>query len=158
MQKITPCLWFDDNAEEALDLYTSLFTEHVVTGLTRYGEGGPGPAGQVLTAEVQLGGVQILLLNGGPGHPYTDALSLSISCADQAEVDHFWDGLLSGGGKPVACGWLVDRFGVSWQVVPTALPELLQDPDAARAARVMTAMRAMVKLDVAELFAAADRE
>ncbi|MCW2810620.1 MAG: 3-demethylubiquinone-9 3-methyltransferase [Friedmanniella sp.] len=158
MQKITPFLWFDDNAEEAAEFYTSLFPDAEIVETARLGEGGPGPAGQVLTIGLRLAGMELTFLNGGPGHPFTDAISLVIRCADQAEVDHYWDGLLAGGGTPVECGWITDRFGVSWQVTPTALIDLLTDPDPGRAGRAMAAMLTMVKIDVAELYAAADRE
>jgi predicted 3-demethylubiquinone-9 3-methyltransferase (glyoxalase superfamily) len=155
MKPIVPCLWME-RAEEAAEFYTSVFRDARVVSMSRYGPDMPLPEGTVLTAELELNGQPFLLLNGGPGHPFTDAISFQVFCDDQAEIDHYWDGLLAGGGTPVQCGWLTDRFGVSWQVVPTRLMELQSDPDPARAQRAMQAMMGMVKLDIAALEAAAD--
>lgn len=156
MPSTVPCLWFDGQAEEAATLYTSLFPDGEITDVQRNGPGMPYPEGTVLTVEFTLAGQRYLALNGGPEYRFTPAVSFQILCADQAEVDHYWEGLLAGGGKPDACGWLVDRFGLSWQVVPTVMQELLKDPDAGRAQRATQAMMHMVKLDVAELLRAAD--
>ncbi|MEJ8821400.1 VOC family protein [Variovorax humicola] len=150
MQKITPCLWFDGNAEEALNFYASIFKNSRVYDVKRYGDAGPGPKGSVLAANVELDGQQFMALNGGPMFKFTPAISLFVTCESQEEVDHYWNRLLEG-GQPSQCGWLSDRFGVSWQIVPRALGEMLQDKDAAKANRVMKAMLKMVKLDIAAL-------
>ncbi|MGZ4429313.1 MAG: VOC family protein [Nocardioidaceae bacterium] len=155
MQKITPCLWFDDQAEQAATFYTSLFKDSRIVDVSYYGEAGPGEAGKVLMVVFELDGRQYQALNGGPEYQLTEAFSLSVSCADQDEVDHFWT-VLSEGGEEGPCGWLKDRFGLSWQVVPTRLPELLGDPDTGRAQRAMAAMLQMRKLDIAALERAAD--
>jgi len=147
MPKISPFLWFDNNqAEEAANLYTSVFPNSKVTRVLR-----TGPEGGVLTVEFELDGQPFTALNGEPGHPFSDAVSLVVSCSDQAEVDHYWDRLTADGGEPGPCGWLKDQFGVSWQVVPTVLMQLLADPDAARAGRAMQAMMMMSKLDIKAL-------
>ncbi len=151
MDKISPCLWFDGNAEEAMNFYLSVFKDARVTDILRWGEGGMAPAGTVLTCSFELQGQTFTALNGGPQFKFTPAISFFVDCEDQAEVDELWDKLLAGGGKPSQCGWLDDRFGVSWQIVPKALPEMLRDPDPARAQRTMQAMMKMVKLDVAVL-------
>ena len=151
MQKITPFLWFDGNAEEAMNFYTSIFRNAKVGSISRYGEAGPGPAGSVLTASFELEGLQFTALNGGPHFKFTEAISLFVKCQDQAEVDHYWDALLAGGGRPDQCGWLKDKFGLSWQVIPKALPQLLTDPDPARSKRALDAMLKMIKIDLAEL-------
>ncbi|MEO7715390.1 MAG: VOC family protein [Capsulimonas sp.] len=156
-QKITPFLWFDDKAEEAVNFYVSIFKNSKITSLSRYGEGGPGPAGQVMVMSFELDGVEFQALNGGPHYKFTPAISLSIDCADQAEVDHFWSKLTEG-GEEVQCGWLTDKFGLSWQVVPKALGELMSGPDPVKSQNVMKAMMQMVKLDVAGLQAAYDQE
>jgi predicted 3-demethylubiquinone-9 3-methyltransferase (glyoxalase superfamily) len=156
MQKISPCIWFDSNAEEAMNFYLTIFKNSKVIRFTRNPLGSPGPEGELLVAYIQLEGQEIMLLNGGPGHPLTDAISLTINCSSQEEVDHYWNKLLEGGGQEIACGWLKDRFGLSWQVTPTMLPELLSNPDKAKAGRVMQAMMKMIKLDIAALKAAAD--
>jgi predicted 3-demethylubiquinone-9 3-methyltransferase (glyoxalase superfamily) len=148
MTSITPFLWFDDNAQDAIDLYTRLFPDSRVLNTQN------GPDGTLFTATIELAGQQIMLLNAGPGHPFTDAISLFVNVADQAEVDKYWDALTADGGAPVACGWLTDRFGLSWQIVPEALNRLLSDPDPEKAGRVMQAMMGMVKIDVAGLEAA----
>lgn len=148
MQKITPFLWFDDNLDEALDLYLSIFKQAKVTYRQQ------GPDGKTFTAAFELEGQAFMGLNGGPHYRFTPAVSFFIACKDQAEVDYYWDRLLEG-GKPQQCGWLVDRFGVSWQIIPDALMELMSDPDRAKASRVQAAMMQMVKLDVAGLEKAA---
>ena len=155
MQTITPCLWFDTQAEEAADFYVSVFPNSEVLAVSRYAEGGPMPAGTALTVEFTLNGIAYRALNGGPGHPFTDAISLSVNAPIQPEIDRLWDLLTSDGGAPGPCGWLTDRFGLSWQVVPPRLSELMSDPDPAVATRVMQAMMAMGKLEIAELEAAA---
>jgi predicted 3-demethylubiquinone-9 3-methyltransferase (glyoxalase superfamily) len=154
MQKITPFLWFDGNAEEAMNFYTSVFKNAKVGNISRYGEAGPGPAGSVLTASFELEGLQFTALNGGPHFKFNEAISFHVACESQAEVDYFWDGL-GAGGQIQQCGWLKDKFGVSWQIVPTALPRLLGNPDRAKANRVMQAMLEMKKLDIAALERAA---
>ncbi|MET0519747.1 MAG: VOC family protein [Burkholderiaceae bacterium] len=156
MDKISPCLWFDGQAEAAVDFYLKLFKDRSrLLRTLRWGEHGHGVPGSVLTLEFELAGRSYIALNGGPQYKFTPAVSLSIDCADQAEVDRCWDALCDG-GQPVQCGWLTDRFGLSWQVVPRQLPELLRDPDPARAGRAMQAMMGMVKLDIAALQRAAD--
>ncbi|HTB51905.1 MAG TPA: VOC family protein [Ferruginibacter sp.] len=156
MQKISPFIWFDSNAEEAINFYLPIFKNSKIIRFTRNPPGSPGPEGELLVATIQLEGQQITLMNGGPGHPLTDAFSLTINCGSQEEVDHYWSKLLEGGGNEVACGWLKDKFGLFWQVTPTILPELLSNPDTAKAGRVMQAMMKMIKLDIATLKAAAD--
>jgi predicted 3-demethylubiquinone-9 3-methyltransferase (glyoxalase superfamily) len=150
MQKITTSIWFDGHVDEAIALYTSAFPHSRVVNVARYGDAGPGTKGDILTAIIELEGQEIMVLNGGPGFPHSPAMSLVINCESQAEVDHYWE-RLSEGGRKDQCGWVQDRFGVSWQVVPTALPRMLQDEDHERAARVMQAMLAMTKLDIAAL-------
>ena len=154
MQKITPFLWFDSQAEEAANYYVSVFRNSKITRTARYGDAGPGPKGSVMTVEFELDGNQFIALNGGPHYQITPAVSFVVNCKDQADVDYYWD-KLTVGGMPVQCGWLTDKFGVSWQVVPTRLSELLVDPDKAKAQRVMAAMMKMVKLDVPTLEQAA---
>ncbi|WP_299033681.1 VOC family protein [uncultured Pseudokineococcus sp.] len=154
--RITPTLWFDGRVEEAADLYVSVFEDARVLRTTPYPEGAPGPASGVLTVELELAGQRLVLLNGGPGSPPTEAFSLSVACADQAEVDRVWEALLAGGGRESQCGWLVDRFGVSWQVVPEGLAELLGDPDPGRARRATEAMLGMRRLDLAAMRRAAE--
>ena len=157
MQKISPFIWFDNNAEEAMNFYVSIFKDSKVIRAARNPPGSPaGPENALLVASIQLEGQEFILMNGGPGHPLTDAISLTINCDSQEEVDHYWNKLLEGGGKEIACGWLKDRFGLSWQVTPTMLPKLLSDPDKAKAGRVMQAMIKMIKLDIPALQAAAD--
>ena len=156
MSAITPCLWFDDQGEEAAAFYVSLFPNSSVTGLTRWSaEANPDRAGQVLTVELVLDGKPYTFLDGGPDFTLDEAFSLQVACADQAEVDRYWEALTADGGEESRCGWCRDRFGVSWQVVPDALPRLLADPDPARAHRALQAMFGMRKLDVAALEAAA---
>ena len=154
-QKITTFLTFQTQAEEAVKLYTSLFPDGKIVRTTRYGENTPMPAGTVMTIDFELAGQSYVALNGGEHFTFTDGISLMATCETQEEVDRYWNGLLEGGGKPVACGWLVDRFGVSWQIVPRVLMELIGDSDKAKAGRVMQAMMQMVKLDIAGLKAAA---
>jgi predicted 3-demethylubiquinone-9 3-methyltransferase (glyoxalase superfamily) len=155
MQKITPCLWFDTEGEQAAEFYTSVFPNSRILEVARYGEAGPRPAGTVLTVEFELDGQHFTALNGGPVFTFDEAISFQVSCEDQDEVDYYWD-TLAAGGEESQCGWVKDRFGVSWQIVPTALPELLSDPDPARAQRAMQAMLGMKKIDIAAVRAAAD--
>ncbi|MBA2464982.1 MAG: VOC family protein [Nocardioidaceae bacterium] len=155
MPKTTICLWFDHEGEEAAEFYTSLFPNSRVTDTSRYGDGGPGQSGAVMTVAFELDGASFVALNGGPAHAsFTEAISVQIDCADQAEVDHYWNAFAEG-GEESQCGWIKDRFGLSWQVVPRALPELLGSPDPEVAARVMAAMMEMQKLEVADLELAA---
>ncbi|MBN8229483.1 VOC family protein [Corallococcus macrosporus] len=155
-QKIVTCLWCNFNAEEAVALYTSVFKDSRILSVSRYTDAGPAPKGTVLTIDFELAGQRFIALNGGPGLPFTDAVSLSVDCDTQEELDAYWDKLLAGGGKPVQCGWLKDRFGLSWQIVPTYMQQVMQDPDEAKRDRVMRAMLKMVKLDIAELKRAAE--
>ena len=150
MQKITPCLWFDGNAEDAANFYASVFKNAKIGKISRYGDSGPGPKGSVLTVSFELEGLEFTALNGGPQYKFTEAISLHVDCKSQEEVDYYWD-KLSGGGEIIQCGWLKDKFGLSWQIVPTALIEMLNDSDPAKASRVMQAMMQMKKLDIAEL-------
>lgn len=152
-QKITPFLWFNDNAEEAAAFYLSVFPNSKLTDVARMGEGGP-----ALTVAFTLDGEDFVGLNGGPGHAFTEAVSFVVDCETQEEVDHYWEALTADGGQPGDCGWLKDRFGLSWQVVPRRLPELLTDPDPTRAQRAMQAMMQMHKIDIAVLEAAANGE
>jgi len=150
VQKITPFLWYDNNAEEAVSLYISVFKNSKITDITRYGDAGPGPKGSVMTIAFQLEGQDFIALNGGPMFKFTEAISLSVDCKTQQEVDELWE-KLSAGGQPGQCGWLKDKFGLSWQIVPSALVEMLQDQDAEKSNRVMQAMMQMRKIDVASL-------
>ena len=150
MQKITPFLWFNDNAEEAVNFYTSVFKNSKVVSVSRYGEGSPGTKGTFMTGTIQLEGQDFMVLNGGPAFSFTPAVSFFVDCKTQEEVDYYWNRLLEGGNAD-QCGWLKDKFGVSWQIVPSVLGELLNDPDAAKSQRVMEAMLKMVKLDIAGL-------
>lgn len=147
MQRITPFLWFDDQAEEAANFYVSIFDNSKIVGVTRYGEVGPGPKGSVMTVAFQLDGQEFIALNGGPQFRFTEAISFVVNCKTQEEVDELW-GKLSEGGEKVECGWLKDKYGVSWQIVPTILGEMLSDPDPARSQRVMKAMLQMKKIDI----------
>ena len=152
MSKITPCLWFDGQAEEAAALYTSLFPDSRIDKVNRSPADNPStPEGAVLTVEYTLAGQKFIGLNGGPDFKFSEAISFMIDCADQAEVDRYWDALIDGGGEPSQCGWLKDRFGLSWQVVPKQLTEMLEGSDAEGAKRAMEAMLKMSKLDVAKL-------
>ncbi|HEV3142827.1 MAG TPA: VOC family protein [Gemmataceae bacterium] len=156
MQKVTPCLWFDGQGEEAARFYVSLLPDSRIDRVTRSPADTPsGPAGMVLTVEFTLAGSRFLALNGGPQYQFTEAVSFTIACADQAEVDRLWSAL-SDGGSEGPCGWLKDRWGLSWQIVPVRLYELLRDPDPARARRAMQAMMRMSKLNIAELERAAE--
>lgn len=147
MPDITPFLWFDDNAEEAIEFYASIFPDARIGEVSRQN-------GKFFLGSFELAGQKFMALNGGPQFKFTEALSLYVSCKDQAEVDHYWNRLLEGGGAPQQCGWLKDRFGLSWQVIPEILPRLLNDPDTAAAERTMQAMLQMIKIDVAALEAA----
>ena len=155
MQRITPFLWFNDQAEEATNFYVSIFKNSNVVRITRNGANGPGPKGSVLSTTFQLDGQEFYALNGGPLFTFTPAISFFIHCETQEEIDDFWE-KLSAGGKPERCGWLKDKFGISWQVVPSTLGKLLQDPNPERSKRVMTAMLAMNKLDIKGLQQAAE--
>ena len=150
MQKITPFLWFDNNAEEAVNHYLAIFKNSKIVTVMRCGDGGPGPKGSVLTIKFQLEGQDFIALNGGPVFKFTEAVSLSVDCKTQQEVDELWE-KLSEGGRPGQCGWLKDKFGLSWQVVPSALVEMLLDKDAEKSKRVMQAMMQMGKIDIARL-------
>ena len=154
-QKIITNLWFDTEAEEAAAFYTSLFKDSRIVNVAHYTEAGPGPAGSVMTVEFELAGQRFVGINGGPQFPFTEAVSLQIDCADQDEVDYFWE-RLTDGGEESQCGWLKDRYGLSWQVVPAGMEEVFNDPDPERAKRAMQAMLGMRKLDVAALRAAAE--
>jgi predicted 3-demethylubiquinone-9 3-methyltransferase (glyoxalase superfamily) len=150
MQKITPFLWFDANAEEAVAFYTSIFPSSSVQQIERYGKDNSGPEGTVMLIAFTLNGQAFNALNGGPVYQFNPAISFLVSCEDQAEVDHYWEHLTEG-GQEVQCGWLTDKYGVSWQIVPKALDEMLADPDPRKAYRAMQAMLKMVKLDIAGL-------
>ena len=157
MSKITPCLWFDGQAEEAAMLYVSLLPDSRIDKVTRAPADNPStPQGAVLTVEFTLAGQQFMGLNGGPQFKFSEAVSFTINCEDQAEVDRYWDALIADGGAPSQCGWLKDKFGLSWQIVPKALPDLLTGPDRARAGRAMQAMLKMGKIDVEALRQAAE--
>jgi predicted 3-demethylubiquinone-9 3-methyltransferase (glyoxalase superfamily) len=153
MQRITTFLWFDGQAEEAAEFYTSIFDNSEIIDIQRYGESGPGEPGSVMIVKFELDGQQFIALNGGPRFTFTEAISLSISCRSQEEVDRYWDQLVEG-GEPSACGWLKDRYGLSWQVVPTALIDMISSPDTPRAQQAMKAMFEMSKIDVPTLEAA----
>lgn len=154
MQKITPFLWFDDKAEEAMNFYVSIFKNSKIGSVTRYGEAGPGPQGTVMTATFQLEGQEFIALNGGPHFKFTEAISFSVDCKSQEEVDELWE-KLSEGGQKSRCGWLKDKYGLSWQIVPTALNELLGDRDPEKSKRVMQAMLQMDKIEIKTLKQAA---
>lgn len=156
MQKLTTFLWFDGQAEQAAAFYLSVFPKAKAGKVLRWGDVGPGPKGSVLTADFEIDGQQFSCLNGGPEYRFTPAVSFMIPCETQQEVDDYWNKLLAGGGQPSACGWLTDRFGVSWQVTPVGLQEMLMDKDPAKANRVMEAMMKMVKLDLPTLKKAYD--
>jgi predicted 3-demethylubiquinone-9 3-methyltransferase (glyoxalase superfamily) len=155
VQGISPFLWFDNQAEEAANFYTSIFPNSKVLGVSRYGEAGPGPAGTVMTCTFELNGQPYTALNGGPHFQFNEAISFQIACENQEEVDYYWE-KLTNGGQEVQCGWLKDKFGLSWQVVPTALFDLMSSGDAEQNRRVTEAMLKMVKLDIAGLRAAAE--
>lgn len=156
MQKITPFLWFNDNAEEAANFYVSVFRNSKIVSVTRYGETGPGPKGSVMSVIFQLEGQEFYALNGGPQFTFTPAISLFVNCETQREVDELW-GKLSQGGARQQCGWLQDKYGLSWQIIPSVLGRMLQDKDAAKAERVMQAMLQMDKIDIERLQQAYER-
>ncbi len=155
MTLLTPCLWFDTQGEEAATFYTSVFPNSAILGVSRYGEAGPGEPGTAMTVSFELDGLRFVALNGGPRYTFSEATSFQVACENQEQVDHYW-GALSEGGEEGPCGWLKDRFGFSWQIVPTALPRLLGDSDRERAKRAMQAMLGMRKILIAELEHAAD--
>lgn len=157
MQKITPFLWFDGKAEEAVNFYVSIFKKSKIGKIGRYGEGGPGPAGTVMSVTFELNGQEFFALNGGPQFTFTPAISFFVNCETQEEVDDFWE-KLSEGGRKDRCGWLQDKYGLSWQIVPSVLGKLLHSEDAAKAKRVMQAMLQMDKLDIKRLQQAHDGE
>jgi len=150
MQRITPFLWFNHQAEEAMAFYTSIFKSSKIVSVTRYGEGGPGPKGTVMTGTFQLEGQEFFALNGGPQFSYTPAISFFVNCETQPEIDELWE-KLSAGGQKERCGWLKDKFGLSWQIVPSVLGPMLQDKDPEKSKRVMTALLQMDRLDIAGL-------
>ena len=154
MPKLTPCLWFDTDGEDAAKLYTSVFPNSRIVSTSYYGSAGPRPEGSVMTVEFELDGQRFVALNGGPNYTFSEAISFQVECGTQEEVDEYWS-KLSEGGEEGPCGWLKDRFGLSWQIVPNALPRLLGDPDPEKAQRVMAAMLKMKKIQIDELEAAA---
>jgi predicted 3-demethylubiquinone-9 3-methyltransferase (glyoxalase superfamily) len=154
MKDITPCLWFDTEGEDAANFYASVFPNSRILEIARYGSAGPRPEGTVMTVSFEIAGQKFLALNGGPDFKFNEAISFQVSCEGQDEVDDYW-GKLSDGGEEGPCGWLKDRYGVSWQIIPTALPELLSDPDPERSQRVMAAMLKMGKIEIEELEKAA---
>jgi predicted 3-demethylubiquinone-9 3-methyltransferase (glyoxalase superfamily) len=156
MQKISPFLWFDTQAEEAARFYVSLFDDAEITDVSRYPENSPGPAGSVMTVSFRLAGQEFTALNGGPEYSFTEAVSFFVRCKDQDEVDRFWSRLTADGGEEGPCGWLKDRFGLSWQIIPDRLTELLADPDPARANAAMQAMLQMHKIEIKALEDAAN--
>jgi len=156
LQRITPNLWFDTQAEEAANFYVSVFPDSRIVAITHYTEAGPREAGMVLTVEFELSGQRFTAINGGPQFTFDEAISLLVNCETQDEIDYYWDRLRSDGGQEGPCGWLKDRYGLSWQVAPTGMDELFSDPDRGRATRGMQAMLGMRKLDIAALRAAAD--
>ncbi len=156
LTKITPCLWFDTEGEEAANFYTAIFENSRIVDVSHFGSAGPRPEGMVMVVNFELDGQPFMALNGGPEFTFNEAISFQVSCQTQDEVDHFWT-TLADGGKEGPCGWLQDRFGVSWQVVPAVLDKLIADPDPERSQRAMKAMLGMSKLDIAELERAADQ-
>jgi predicted 3-demethylubiquinone-9 3-methyltransferase (glyoxalase superfamily) len=150
-QKITTFLWYDHEAEEAARLYTSLFNDSKILNVARYGDAGPGPKGSAMTVNFQLAGQEFIALNGGPMYKFTEAISLMVHCENQQEVDGLWNKLTANGGEESMCGWLKDRFGLSWQIIPTALFQLIGDPDPEKARRATEAMLQMKKIDIAAL-------
>ncbi|MCF3965532.1 VOC family protein [Streptomyces fuscigenes] len=156
MPKLTPNLWFDANGLEAAEYYVSVFPRSRIKQVSHYTDAGPGEAGSVLTVEFELDGSPFTIINGGPQFTFSEAVSFAVDCADQAEIDAYWDRLVGDGGEEGPCGWLKDKYGLSWQIVPAFMGELMTDPDPARRERAMKAMFGMKKLDVAELKAAAD--
>lgn len=151
MPRISPFLWFDTQAEEAANFYTSIFKNSKITKVSRYSDAGPGPNGSVMVVEFDLDGQRFLALNGGPLFKFTEAISLVVDCRTQDEVDYFWEKLTAAGGQEVQCGWLKDKFGLCWQIVPTALGELMSDSDPAKSKRVMEAMLKMKKIEISKL-------
>ena len=158
MQKITPFLWFDKQADEAAQFYLSIFKNSKILHVSRYGDAGPGPKGSVMVVNFQLAGQEFTALNGGPLFKFSEAFSFVVNCENQQEVDEYWSKLTSGGGQESQCGWLKDKFGFSWQIVPTALGKLMSDTDPQKANRVMEALLKMKKIDIATLEAAARGE
>lgn len=158
MSKITPFLWFDNQAEEAMKFYTSIFKNSKVGKVARYGDAGPGPKGSVMTASFELDGEEFIALNGGPHFKFTEAISFVVNCEDQEEIDYYWKKLTAGGGQESQCGWLKDKFGLSWQIVPTVLSKLLSDQDPKKGQRVMQTLMPMKKLIIADLQKAYDGE
>lgn len=156
MQRITPCLWFDNEGEDAANYYVTLFDDAKILEVSRYGEGAPMPAGTALTVSFQLEGLEFTALNGGPAFTFNEAVSFQVSCESQNEVDRLWNKLTSDGGEEGNCGWLKDKFGLSWQIIPTELPKLLSDPDPGRAQRAMQCMLQMNKIDIEAIRKAAD--
>jgi predicted 3-demethylubiquinone-9 3-methyltransferase (glyoxalase superfamily) len=156
MPNLMPMLWFDTQAKEAAEFYCSIFPNSSIKNISHYGDTGPGAEGKVMTVDFVLDGLEITGLNGGPEFKFTEAISLVINCKDQAEIDYYWDALLAGGGEESMCGWLKDKFGLSWQVVPESMGDLMTSPDPERSNRAMKAMFTMRKLDIAALKAAAD--
>ena len=154
MQKITTFLWFDDNAEEAVNLYTSIFKNSKILETARYGDAGPGPKGSVMTMRFQLEGQEFIALNAGPIFHFTEAISLYVDCETQQEVDDLWNKLIANGGQESHCGWLKDKFGLSWQIIPSTFTRMITDKDPARSQRAMQAMLQMSKIDIAKLEAA----
>lgn len=155
MRKIHPMLWFDTQAEEAANLYVSIFKNSRITSIARYPDGGPTPKGRVMTVGFELDGQQFTALNAGPHFKFNEAVSFVVDCKSQEEVDYYWTKLTEGGGQPSQCGWLKDKFGLSWQITPSVLIELVSGPDPAQAGRVMAAMMQMTKIDIAKLKEAA---
>lgn len=158
MQKITPFLWFNDNAEEAINFYTSVFKDAKILNISRYGDAGPGPKGTVMTATIELEGQKFMVLNGGPMFQFTEAISFFVNCKTQDEVNYFWDKLTADGGQPSQCGWLKDKYGLSWQIVPETLMQLMGDKDPKKANNVMRAMLKMGKIDIKKLQEAYDEK
>ena len=158
MQKITPFLWYDNQAEEAANFYVSIFKNSKVLSVSRYGDAGPGPKGSVMVASFELEGQKFTALNAGPRFKFTEAISFVVNCETQEEVDYFWEKLTAGGGQESMCGWLKDKYGLSWQIVPTVLFELFQDKDPEKSRSVMQAMLQMKKMDIATLKRAAEKE
>ena len=153
MQKLVPSLWFDFNAEEALEFYFSVFTDGKINHISYYPKNSPGPEGKVMTIDFTLLGMEFIAINGGPQFPFTNAISFLVDCKDQAEIDRLWDALLDG-GKPQECGWLTDKFGLSWQIAPRRIDDMIRDKNPAKAYAAMQAMLKMVKIDIAAMEAA----
>lgn len=156
MQKITPFLWFNDKAEEAINFYTSLFKDGKIISIARYPDSYPGMGGKILTAVFQIDGQELMAIDGGPMYKFTEAISLMVGCDNQAEVDYLWDNLTKDGGEEIQCGWLKDKYGLTWQIIPAILPKLLTDPDKEKSGRAMQAMLKMKKIDCAVLQQAFD--